>query len=100
MKYTYETKKPSTDEGLRQFLENALSIAAHAYRTKQQIIESFCDGSEISVSDPGVQEPLGGEGDVLKKLSNFGIPGGRAEGSGLLLVFHVKRNPGEWKRRL
>lgn len=58
LKYTYETKKPLTDESRLQFLKEALHIAEKAYQTKQEILESFGQMSKIMVSDPSVQQLL------------------------------------------
>lgn len=58
LKYTYETKKSSTHEDLLEFLKETSHIAAQAYHTKQEILESFCQMSEIRVSDPSIQHVL------------------------------------------
>lgn len=58
LKYTYESKKPLTDQDLREFIKQALRISEEAYQTKQKILESFGQMSEIRVADPSVQAIL------------------------------------------
>lgn len=58
LKYTYETSKPSTNDGFLNFFKKSLHIAEQAYQTKQQIVESFCQAIEIRVSDQIVQNVL------------------------------------------
>lgn len=63
LKHTYETSKPSTDDGFLNFFKKSLHIAEQAYQTKQQIVESFCQAIEVRVSDQVVQT-------ILEKIRN------------------------------